>query len=208
MITGWRSWLKNKRNQLEFFITLFAGMLVLTFIPDFFNYVESRNGVVFEDVILNLFNPVDLTWPIFSIIYLSLICAFVSIINKPAKLIFAIQFYLLLMVVRMTSMYFVPLDPPPGIISLADPFIQLITTGEVLQKDLFFSGHTATLFFLFLISDKIILKKFFLIATAVVAIMVILQHVHYTIDVFAAPFFAYSTYRLILLIRQKINLNY
>jgi len=38
----------------------------------------------------------------------------------------------------------VPLEPPPGQIPLADPLVAL-GTGVTLQKDLFFSGHVATL---------------------------------------------------------------
>jgi len=37
----------------------------------------------------------------------------------------------------------------------------------------------------------------------VVAICVILQHVHYTIDVFAAVFFTYACYKLLLDLKIK-----
>jgi hypothetical protein len=92
-------------------------------------------------------------------------------------------------------------------IPLSDPFAEYFTAGSVMTKDLFFSGHTATLFFLFLITEKKILRYIFLCATMAVAILVLAQHVHYTIDVFAAPFFTYGAYKAILLIRRKINLN-
>jgi len=47
-------------------------------------------------------------------------------------------------------MYSAPLDAPERLILLNDPFVQFIGSGEALTKDLFFSGHTATLFLLFL----------------------------------------------------------
>jgi membrane-associated phospholipid phosphatase len=82
-------------------------------------------------------------------------------------------------------------------IILNDPFVEFFGTGKTLTKDLFFSGHTATLFILFLVSKKKIIKTVFLISTIAVAISVLLQHVHYTIDVFAAVFFTYACYKLI-----------
>jgi hypothetical protein len=108
----------------------------------------------------------------------------------------------------MTAMYLVALEPPSTMIPLTDPFAEYFTTGSVMTKDLFFSGHTATLFFLFLITEKKLLRFLFLCASIAIAVLVILQHVHYTIDVLAAPFFTYAAYKSILLIRAKINLNY
>ena len=94
-------------------------------------------------------------------------------------------------------MYLLPLEPPVKMIILNDPFVEFFGTGQTLTKDLFFSGHTATLFILFLVSEKKIIKTVFLISTIAVAISVLLQHVHYTIDVFAAVFFTYACYKLL-----------
>jgi membrane-associated phospholipid phosphatase len=103
----------------------------------------------------------------------------------------------------MIAMYSVPLEAPVTLIPLNDPFVQLFGTGQILEKDLFFSGHTATLFLLFLISDNKILKLFFLISTLFVAVSVLLQHVHYSVDVIAAPFFAFASYKIVIYFRQK-----
>jgi membrane-associated phospholipid phosphatase len=92
-------------------------------------------------------------------------------------------------------------------ILLNDPFVQFFGSGDVLTKDLFFSGHTATLFLLFLISEKKYLKIIFLLCTILVGIAVLLQHVHYTIDVLAAPFFAYASYKLAAVINEKIKIK-
>jgi membrane-associated phospholipid phosphatase len=80
--------------------------------------------------------------------------------------------------------------------------VEFFGTGQTLTKDLFFSGHTATLFILFLVSEKKIIKTVFLISTIAVAIAVLLQQVHYSIDVFAAVFFTYACYKLLVKVRE------
>lgn len=75
--------------------------------------------------------------------------------------------------------------------------LQLFGKGEILTKDLFFSGHTGTLFLLFLLVENKYLKTIFLAATILVGSAVLLQHVHYSVDVFVAPFVAYGSFRII-----------
>jgi membrane-associated phospholipid phosphatase len=77
-------------------------------------------------------------------------------------------------------------------------------TGEILTKDLFFSGHTATLFLLFLIMEKRVIKIIFIASTILVGIAVMLQHVHYVVDVAVAPFFAYTSYKIIDGLKNKL----
>ena len=195
---NWKVFLELKRNRIELVITLLLLAVVLASLANFLNFVEARHGVVLPDPVLKLFNPIDLTWLIFALIYISLIVAIVTLIKNPKQLFFAIQLYTLMVTVRIVAMYLLPLEPPVRMIVLNDPFIEFLGTGQTLTKDLFFSGHTATLFILFLVSEKKIIKIVFLISTIVVAISVLLQHVHYTIDVFAAVFITYACYKLLL----------
>jgi hypothetical protein len=195
---NWKEFLEVKKNKVDLAVTLLWLIVVLLSLTNFLNFVEVRPGVVLVDPILNLFNPIDLTWLIFALIYISLVAAIITLLKDPKRLLFAIQLYILMVVVRIIAMYILPLDPPTKIISLNDPFVEFFGTGKILTKDLFFSGHTATLFILFLVSEKKIIKTIFLISTISVAIAVLLQHVHYTIDVFAALFFTYACYKLLL----------
>lgn len=191
---NWKEFLKEKRNRVELVITLFLLAVVLTSLANFLNYVEARQGVLLPDPLLNLFNPIDLTWLIFALIYISLVVAIATLSQKPKRLLFAVQLYTLMVLLRIVAMFLLPLEPPATMIILSDPLIEFFGTGQTLTKDLFFSGHTATLFILFLVSEKKIIKTVFLISTIAVAIAVLLQHVHYSIDVFAAVFFTYACY--------------
>ena len=202
---GWKEFFNNKKNSYVTIGTLILLIVVLIFFPKFLTYVESRQGVILPDPVLKLFNPVDLTWLTFALIYLSIIIAMISFIPKPVTLIKALQCYALLVITRTIAMYITPFNAPENIILLNDPFVQLFGSGDILTKDLFFSGHTATLFLLFLLSERKFFRIFFLVSTILVGISVLLQHVHYTIDVFAAPFFAYGSFRLVTIINDKIS---
>jgi len=195
---SWKDFLSDKKNKVEFVVSLILLALVLTGLARFVNFVEYRPGVAFSDPVLDLFNPIDMTWLTFGLIYIALVIAVASLINNPRQLLFALQLYTLMAFVRIIAMFLLPLEPPEKMILLKDPFVEFFGSGQTLTKDLFFSGHTATLFILFLVSKNKIIKTLFLISTILVAIFVLLQHVHYTIDVFAAVFFTYACYKLLL----------
>ena len=200
---NWKEFFKEKRNRFELVITLFLLAVVLTSLANFLNYVEARKGVLLPDPLLNLFNPIDLTWLTFALIYVSLIVAIATLSRNPKRLLFAVQLYTLMVAVRILAMYLLPLQPPEKMIILNDPLVEFFGTGQTLTKDLFFSGHTATLLILFLVSEKKIIKTVFLISTITVAIAVLLQHVHYSIDVLAAVFFTYACYRFLQTIKKN-----
>ncbi|MFH1197369.1 MAG: phosphatase PAP2-related protein [bacterium] len=203
----WKSCFANKHFRVRFFITIFLLVVVLLSLSNFLQYNETREGFSFTDPILLYFNPVDVTWITFLFIYLSLIIGIGYLLQHPNQLMIAIQSYALLVVIRICVMYSLPLNPPAGLIPLNDPFVQFFGSGQILEKDLFFSGHTATILLLFLVSKNKILKMVFLLATMIIAICVLLQHVHYIIDVLAAPFFTYASYRIITLMNKKFLKN-
>ena len=83
------------------------------------------------------------------------------------------------------------------IIPLKDSFLQSsFYSGRENLKDLFFSGHTATIFLFAFGFRKKPLKILFAIGGTIVGILVVLQHVHYSIDVVVAPFVAYIAIRM------------
>jgi len=100
-------------------------------------------------------------------------------------------------------MFTLPLEAPIHIIPLKDIFLNAsFYSGRENLKDLFFSGHTAILFlFAFYFKNKT-LKILFMIGGLIIALLLITQHVHYIIDVLAAPLFAYFSFSA----QRKINL--
>lgn len=173
---------------------------VLLSLVRFLDYNEELSGFAFNDPLLNLFNPIDVTWFTFGLIYISLIVALVSLSYNPEDFLVALQSYSLVFFFRFCTIFFLPLDAPATTISLTDPFVEFFGGGETLRRDLFFSGHVATMFIFYLTSRNMKLKKIFFVNTFLVAAAVLIQHVHYTIDVIASPFFAYSSYKMALFV--------
>jgi hypothetical protein len=179
-------------------------VIVLFLFSWFLEWVELRRGVILQDPILAAVAPLEFTWPIFLLIYAGLVIGIVTLSAFPMQLVIAVQSYVLTVCFRFAAMYLTPLDPPTGLVPLGDPIVQFFGTGEVLMKDLFFSGHTSTLLLLSLTATGRWLKTFFAFCTFAVGVMIVWQHAHYTVDVFVAPFISYTSYRLVKLFQGHI----
>ena len=204
-VESWKTAWSRQAFRVRLGITFPFLAVMLAVLATFLQWVERRAGVVIADPILNLFPPSDLTWFIFGLIYGALITAIVFLFQEPDRLLLACQSYSLMAVFRIIAMYLVPLDPPSMTIPLEDPFVQLFGGGNVLMKDLFFSGHTSTLFLLYLTASRGTLKIAFLLCTIAVAILIVIHHSHYAVDVYVAPFVAYTAYRIAYLLNRRFD---
>lgn len=196
LIILWKNKFSEKEFRNEFLIVLCFLIFALVSLSNFLLYNELRIGTTLYDPVLNLYSPVNVTWITFLIIYIGLIIAINYLLKFPELLTLGFLAYSITALMRLIAMYTLPLSPPVNMIPLNDPFVQLFGTGNILLKDLFFSGHTATLYLLYLIIENKRLKVLFLFLTVAVAICVLIQHVHYTVDVLAAPFFTYGSFVL------------
>ncbi len=167
--------------------TLLLSIVLVSF-PRFFALIELRKGIVLKDYILAQIPSVNLSVPIFIIIWGTAIMLIYRLINEPTIFLQFLLSFLLLSISRIISISFIQLDPPLGLIPLNDPVTSIFYGGKniFIQKDLFYSGHTATQFLMFLTlkspRDKMITGT----TTLLIAVMVLIQHIHYTIDVIAA----------------------
>ncbi|MBK7668277.1 MAG: phosphatase PAP2 family protein [Sphingobacteriaceae bacterium] len=126
----------------------------------------------------------------------------ITLLSKPELFLKAIQAYFLILIFRIITLTIFPLEPPEGIILLKDPFIEHFFYGQVrITKDLFFSGHVATVCLLYLVNPVKKLNWFYLSVFILVAVFIMVQRVHYSFDVLAAPVFAWISWRLAQRIR-------
>jgi hypothetical protein len=190
-IVRWR----DRAVMVELVATLAALALTLILFSRFILFVESRAGVVLPDPILASFAARDFTIPIFTIINGGILLALITLVRHPDALLLMLRSYSILMLVRMAAMYTIPLEPPAGMVLLVDP-IYSVGPGSIITRDLFFSGHTATMFLLMLTARRGWVRNVFLLCTLSMAVLLLWQKCHYTIDVLSAPFFAYTCYRL------------
>jgi hypothetical protein len=202
-LDAWSRALTSRAFRIQLLLTVVTLFLVLSGLSRFLDVIELRHGVSLSDPLLALFIPRDFTWLTFSVIYVGLLLAILTLSYEPERLLVALQSYIVLACMRVACMYVMPLDPPPGMLPLEDPFVEYFGTGKLLTRDLFFSGHTSTMCLLFLTAGTRTLRTIFLLCTGIVALCVLWQHVHYSIDVFAAPPFAYISYRVVVLSRSR-----
>jgi uncharacterized membrane protein len=182
-------------QQKKFKTKLMAGAIVmcllLTALPYFFSVIEQRNGYVLNDAVLSTITPVNMSVPIFAINWAMGLLMLYRCIKHPNIFIFFLWGFICLALSRVITISQVPLNPPVGMVELKDPVINAFYGSRFITKDLFFSGHTATQFLMFMAFTKRADKMLALAATVVMGILVLVQHVHYTIDVVAAPFLTF-----------------
>jgi membrane-associated phospholipid phosphatase len=195
---NWNQSWNESRFKIQFVATFIMLGALLFFLSYFFAYVEAREGSVVNDVILNLVSPVDLSVATFLLIYFAAVFCIITLLNKPELFLKAVQAYFLVLIFRIITLTIFPLEPPEGIILLKDPFIEYFFYGQTrITKDLFFSGHVATVCLLYLANPIKKLNWFYLSVFILVALFIMIQRVHYSFDVLAAPVFAWLSWRLV-----------
>ncbi|SEJ30876.1 PAP2 superfamily C-terminal [Dyadobacter koreensis] len=187
-------WRKTWENK-SFKTTLFSGVLTLSiiscFLNPFFQAIEIREGIQIDDILLSILPAKDCSEAIFILIWSCVALATIRFLNNPMLFIVFLWSYVALCLTRIITISLVPLDAPAGLIPLRDPLSNYFYGQIFITKDLFYSGHTATLFLIFLCLEKKNDRLMVLFATGVVGLLLLVQHVHYSMDVLAAPFFAY-----------------
>lgn len=194
---NWKIEFSQKNFKIKFGYTSLSLIILLALFSEFLLFVEERSGILLSDPLLKVLPVVDVTWFTFVVIYLGLFVAIGHLIRYPKQFVAATQAYIIMIIFRAIAMYLLPLEPPAGMVPLRDPVVEIFGTGQLLLKDLFFSGHTATLFLFSLTAQTKKMRSFFVILTLLVGAAVLIQHVHYSIDVFAAPFFAFTAFKII-----------
>lgn len=183
---NWKNRWAQPNYRQKYLITIASAIILLIAMPYGFSFIQSRGGLHWNDPILSLLPAIDLSIPIFVVMYSLGILIIYRVIRNPHLLFEFIKAYIIITLTRFVLIYFIPLDPPHNMISLVDPITKIFYGGQEITRDLFFSGHTSTMFLLFLISEIKTDKIISLLVTFFIGISLLLQHIHYTADVLAA----------------------
>lgn len=169
-------------------------------------YVSGATSVGVPDLILDYLPPVDLGF-LFIYGYIALV---VGIFAYPLFFrirmfhVAAIQFSLLL-TLRSLFMVFTHLKTPPGSVPVSFPWF----FGRLyFENDMFFSGHTAMPFLGFYLFRHSPIRYVFLAGSIMMGMVVLVMHLHYSIDVFAAFFMTYCSYQMGNVVLRRLDPAY
>lgn len=193
-----QNWLNAYDTSLKRLKLLIGGILIaglISIMPSFFIGIEHRNGVVLNDVVLAHLPAYDVSLLIFALIWGMGILMLVRVMHKPAICATYIWTLIFVCIARFISISLVRLDPPAGLVPLVDPLTGCFYGHASITRDLFFSGHTSTMVMIYLNLERKSDKIIAFIATIAVMILLLIQHIHYTMDVLAAPVIVYCLYR-------------
>ena len=192
---NWQVSWQEKKFRNKIFAGTFLITIILICLPFFFQYIEKRKGLLLNDKILILVPAYNVYLLIFILVWSNAVLMLRTVIKKPSVFLTFLFAYILLFIARVITIFLIPLETPPGIINLTDPLTNYFYGVSFITKDLFFSGHVSTLFLIYLCQDNKFIKFFTLISCIFVSILVLIQHIHYSIDVIFAFPFAYICYR-------------
>ena len=195
---AWKQAWSDKRFRITTIIASIALLCLLASFPLFFAFIEQRQGSFINDRLLLWIPPVDVSIPTFLIIWSMTILLWIRCVQDPSIFIVFLCCFILLSLSRMITITLIPLEPPAGLIPLKDPLSSIFYGGThvFIHKDLFYSGHTSIQLLMFFTLKQKRDKLLALLSSVAIGTLVLVQHVHYSIDVIAAVVFSYLIYRL------------
>lgn len=191
-------WTRERRHSLYLSFVLIVLAIVVQVAAGRYSAVQARLAPPESDLFLNNLPVIDLGFLLVGGVILFWAFSWLLVSMRPRYLPFAIKAAALLIVFRA---FFMNLTRegiyPGGFVPTNENYGFSLYHLLTFQGNLFFSGHTAFPFLMALLfwGEKP-WRRFFLAMTVFYGAAVLLAHVHYSIDVFAAPFIVYGVYRI------------
>jgi len=161
-----------------------------------YSYQHSVGAPWVSDLFLSILPVVNLSWVIVGGAIALWVYAIVLLIVYPRYMIFGTKAIALFIISRAFFFSLTHIGPYPTNISPSArndgySLYHLVT----FQGNFFYSGHTGFPVLLALIFwDNKLLRYVFMVLSVLFGLSVLLAHVHYSIDVFAAPFIVYGMF--------------
>ncbi len=194
-------WTQKQIKKLIKVLGLFILSLIIQHFAD--RYVGHIAGVPVGDVILDHLPTVDIDFFIVQGALLFTILMLGLLILKPRYIAFTGAALTVFIVTRsfFISLTHLGIDPHEIVLDTHSIGFGLYNLLYNSKSDFFFSGHTGAPFLMGLIFFRNKRwSRFFFLVSGLLGVSVLLGHIHYSIDVFAAPFMTYS----IFIITQKL----
>ena len=162
-----------------------------------FDYLLRSTSNYVGDLILDAIPVVDLNFIIVEGAFLAIILGSLLVFSRPRYVLFSLKALALFIMIRAFFISLTHVGIHPDSLDPGLGFFNAIYVYLNFQVGLFFSAHTGLPFLFALIFWEMRRVRYALIAlSGVFAVAVLLAHIHYSIDVFAAPFMAYGIFKI------------
>ncbi len=193
--------LLKKENLYSFAVAIFLLVIAFAFehVASVYalSYLTRPTSVYVGDILLDNIPSINLNLIIVEGALFSIVAGTILVFSKPRYILFTLKAVALFIATRAFFTSLTHVGIYPGQIDPGSGFLDSIYTYLDFQTGFFFSGHTGLPFLMALIFwQKPVLRTTLLSLSFVFAVAVLLAHVHYSIDVFAAPFMAYGIFRI------------
>jgi hypothetical protein len=160
-------------------------------------YAVRPTSTYVGDLLLDNLPIVNLNFIIIEGAFVSIVAGTVFVLFKPRYILFTLKALALFIAIRALFVSLTHVGIYPGNIDPGVGIFDGIYMYLNFQTGFFFSGHTGLPFLMALIFwEKFRARVAYLGLATTFAVAVLLAHIHYSIDVFAAPFMAYGIYKI------------
>ena len=195
LANNWLKAFKTPSFLIVLFFTCIGGLAIPTFSAEFMHYVQNRQGYNIPDILLENIPAMDVSMPIFILLNGTILATIIYLLPHPNKLLVGFMSFVIMIGLRYLFVYLLPLETPPHSVPLIDPVLaRYIYNHEIINKDLFFSGHASVMCLCVYLVKNRPLKILNLIAAVTLSFLLLVQHIHYTIDILGAPLFSFISY--------------
>lgn len=192
----------------KFIISFLTGVFLLgisIFIQYFaINYATRIASEPVTDIILSNTRvyDVDLIF-VYGAIFMGFVMLFIGVV-RPRYFPFALKSIAVFVVIRSFFIILTHVSPYYPHVAISTVYFGKYLNNIFTGNDLFFSGHTGLPFLMALMFwDDKTLRYVFLSFSIIFAVVVLLGHLHYSIDVAAAFFITYTIFHICKFIFKK-----
>jgi hypothetical protein len=176
-------------------LVLLSLAIVFQFYASAYSQRVSSNFV--HDLLLDNLPIINLNAIIVEGALGAIVFTILLLIAKPKYILFSLKAIAIFIATRAVFVAVTHLGIYPGQVNPGTGFFDSIYTGLGLEAGFFFSGHTGlTLLMALIFWDEKFWRHVYIIAAMIFGVSVLLAHVHYTIDVLAAPYMTYAIFKL------------
>lgn len=190
------------RERLPSLIGAFA-LLGAAYVAEYFaniyafDYSHRPTSNYVGDIVLDNVSVLDINFIIIEVALISIVLVTLFVLYRPRYFLFTLKAVALFIIIRAVFISLTHVGIHPESIAPGLGLFDSIYTYLNFQTGLFFSGHTGLPFLVAIIFwDNKRVRYVLLSLSFIFAVAVLLAHVHYSIDVLAAPFMAYGIFKI------------